>query len=515
MYNIKVKEFLREAAAVGAPEAMRAVVGAATVSGASSASTAEGFFQLSPSAITVGHIINVGQQLRIVDLYDRAIGFLNDALTHARSELRAVQGDAARRQAQRLTLCLQFYISRFTADRTFFVIECLARRFWFHANLRTVGGCGVAAQAAAAAAASEAKAKANTSNAATAAGGATAEDEKKKRKAAASAQKYAQKRAAGKASKIPTASPLEILRLYITAGDQLLDCYQTPGVEGSDAPAARRLETEINVCRLGRLLYAGAAWAVTGNHPAALQCLTIAKRHALFATAEDASAAKKAGGNGGKDAVEVVEASVKSLPAALSLSFVADRITLSVLLSVAEMNLAEHRSVSSSVAARASSAADAAKEEGEEDEALKATRYLIDNLASDESFAITAAAKKKTTAATTAAAAAEDSANAKKEGTSAASPSIVTANLVPLPPKAMPVPAKPAFVDIAATFVDFGTNFSPSSAARVTAVPKKAAAPAAQSRAAPQQQQQQAKTATEQQKSGGGWLGGWGWGKKQ
>lgn len=187
-------------------------------------------------ATEASSLIPVGLQNRALDLMDRRIGSLNDALAHARKDLRTLSDEKQKTELQLLVHYLIFQVSYETLQRTLFMVEVHARRF--HATEKCLSGNNVDRSA---------RTVSVISGVGTGgiAGG-------KSRKEIQPSQ---------------YASPMEIVRLYDAALETIGDMEMLPGVDG-------RSDVEENsaLCRAGKLLYLGESWRITKESERAQNC---------------------------------------------------------------------------------------------------------------------------------------------------------------------------------------------------------------------------------------------------
>lgn len=178
--SIKVKDALREADAIPVQEMQRKVLD----SGA-------------------GTAIPVGQVSRVLDMYDRRVGYCNDGLNHARQDLRAA--GSKKTELQLIVHYFHFRVAEEVLMRKFFMADVYARRF--EATEQVVRG--------------------------------TAQTKR------------------GEASH---ATPLEVVRIFETALETVEEMELLPGVAGrSDA------ETYSAICQAGKFFYSGESWRVVGE----------------------------------------------------------------------------------------------------------------------------------------------------------------------------------------------------------------------------------------------------------
>lgn len=200
--SIKVKDALREANAVEVESAA-----AKAIDGASGP-------------------IAVGQSNRVLDLMDRRIGYFNDALAHARQDLRAAPEGVARTQYQLIVHYILFHVAQESLRRTLFLVEVYARRF--RATERslamTTGACSVSGSP----------------------------SQKQRRKAELLPAQYA--------------SPMEVVQLYKAALGSVEEMELLPGVAGQST-----VESYAALCQAGQVFYTGESWRVAGDMTTAME----------------------------------------------------------------------------------------------------------------------------------------------------------------------------------------------------------------------------------------------------
>lgn len=175
--------------------------------------------------------VSMGQANRVLDLMDRRINYYNDALAHARQQLRGAEEGAAKTERQLLVHYFLFQVADETLRRTLFLADVYSRRF--HATEKVLQSSSSSSP---------------SSPSSPGKGGA----------------------AKGKKSELTPAqfaSPAEVVRLYAAAADAVGEMELLPGVAGRDD-----VEEKAAVCRAGRLLYTGEGWRVTGDKANAGQC---------------------------------------------------------------------------------------------------------------------------------------------------------------------------------------------------------------------------------------------------
>ncbi|KEG14135.1 signal recognition particle subunit SRP68 [Trypanosoma grayi] len=176
--------------------------------------------------------IPVGQQNKVLDLMDRRIGCLNDALAHARQDLRSLADERQKTELQLLLHYLLFQVSHETLQRTLFMVEVHTRRFRATEKSLTGGHCGIG---------SSSSSSNNNNNGVS------------KGKREISPAQYA--------------SPLEVVRLYDAALETLGEIELLPGVAGRED-----VEELTALCRAGKLLYLGESWRIVKDSGRAQNC---------------------------------------------------------------------------------------------------------------------------------------------------------------------------------------------------------------------------------------------------
>ncbi|CCW60683.1 unnamed protein product [Phytomonas sp. EM1] len=181
-----------------------------------------------------GGVIPVGQVRRLLELMDRRVGGLDDALGHARQDHRAAPEDSrARTELQLVVHYLLYEVAQCSMQRALFLAEVRGR--CFRATERALASASVAP--------SEGKAGA----------GGKAHRLARTHKGGITPAQYA--------------SPLEVVRLYETAMDAVEQMEILPGASGRED-----VEEMAAVCRAGKLLYMGEAFRVTGSEANAATC---------------------------------------------------------------------------------------------------------------------------------------------------------------------------------------------------------------------------------------------------
>jgi signal recognition particle subunit SRP68 len=179
--------------------------------------------------------VPVGQSNRVLDLMDRRINYYNDALVHARQDLRAAPEGAGKTEYQLIVHYILFHVAHETLRRTLFLAALYSRRF--AATERTLRGgitgrCGGDAAAAAY--------PQSTSSRVT------------------KQQQPQQRRKKSEIAPTQFASPLEVVRLYQAAAGNVEEMELLPGVAGRDDVASLQA-----VCLAGQLFYTGESWRVS------------------------------------------------------------------------------------------------------------------------------------------------------------------------------------------------------------------------------------------------------------
>lgn len=185
--------------------------------------------------------VPVGQSNRVLDLMDRRINYYNDALAHARQDLRAAPEGAVKTEYQLIVHYILFHVAHETLRRTLFLAMLYSRRF--EATERTlraggrVSGGGSGGSAASAAASQVIK-------------------------------QHQQQQRKKKSEIAPTqfASPLEVVRLYQAAAGSVEEMELLPGVAGRGDVTSLQA-----VCLAGQLFYTGESWRVSQEWATAMQ----------------------------------------------------------------------------------------------------------------------------------------------------------------------------------------------------------------------------------------------------
>ncbi|CAC9539657.1 Signal recognition particle subunit SRP68 [Leishmania donovani] len=199
VYSIKVKDALREAQAV-------------------EVESTEAKLQETRG------VVPVGQSNRVLDLMDRRINYYNDALTHARQDLRAVPEGAGKTEHQLIVHCILFHVAQETLRRTLFLADLYRRRF--EATERTL------------------KSTAASSSSPSFPRGHKQQQKHRKKKAEVAPTQYA--------------SPLEVVRLYQAAAGSVEEMELLPGVAGREDVEALHA-----VCSAGQLFFTGESWRLS------------------------------------------------------------------------------------------------------------------------------------------------------------------------------------------------------------------------------------------------------------
>lgn len=170
-------------------------------------------------ALEVPGPIHPGTQVKVLDALDRCIGRYNDALTHARQELRSA-ADSQKQSMGLLVHYLTFHVSLYTLERTKFMIEVFSRRYDATRDVLLTG-------------------------------------RQRKGKEFGPAQ---------------YASPLELVRLYSSGLDTIQEMKLLPGVDGR-----ADVESWTTECKAGRLIFAAESWRCAGETSVAVSQLNAAK----------------------------------------------------------------------------------------------------------------------------------------------------------------------------------------------------------------------------------------------
>ncbi|CAJ1023615.1 putative RNA-binding signal recognition particle 68 [Leishmania utingensis] len=207
VYSIRVKDALREAQAVEVESAVAKV------------------------QETRG-VVPVGQSNRVLDLMDRRINYYNDALAHARQDLRAAPEGASKTEYQLIVHYILFHVAQESLRRTFFLADLYSRRF--EATERTLKSTGATWDS----------------------------------QSSSFPRKHKQQRHRKKAEVAPMqyASPLEVVRLFQAAAGSVDEMELLPGVAGRDDVEALHA-----VCAAGQLFFTGESWRVSAAWPLAMK----------------------------------------------------------------------------------------------------------------------------------------------------------------------------------------------------------------------------------------------------
>ncbi|KPA82353.1 hypothetical protein ABB37_03442 [Leptomonas pyrrhocoris] len=177
--------------------------------------------------------VPVGQSNRVLDLMDRRINYYNDALAHARQDLRAAQEGVGKTEYQLIVHCILFHVAHETLRRTLFLAALYSRRF--EATERTLRAGGRQLSSGSAAASSPQVMKHHSQQ-----------------------QQQQQRKKKSEISPTQFASPLEVVRLYQAAAGSVEEMELLPGVAGRDD-----VESLQAVCLAGQLFYTGESWRVS------------------------------------------------------------------------------------------------------------------------------------------------------------------------------------------------------------------------------------------------------------
>lgn len=188
-------------------------------------------------ALELPGVVPVGQTNKVLDLMDRRINSYNDALAHARQDLRGgVEGSSAKVELQLIVHYFLFQVSQETLRRTLFLAEVYSRRF--HATEKVVRARGQQRQ------------------------------QLQLRKRQGPAGKSGRKSEIAPAQ---FASPLEVVRLYDAAADAVEQMELLPGAaDRSDVEEADA------VAKAGKLIYTGEGWRIVGDSVRAEKCFRAA-----------------------------------------------------------------------------------------------------------------------------------------------------------------------------------------------------------------------------------------------
>ncbi|KAK7196810.1 hypothetical protein NESM_000621400 [Novymonas esmeraldas] len=207
VYSIKVKDALREAQAVeveATEDRLREARG----------------------------VVPVGQSNRLLDLMDRRINYYNDALEHARQDLRAAPDGTGKTEYQLIVHYILFHVAQETLRRTLLLADVYRRRF--EATERTLRGAGAAAASPASPPSGKRQQQQQHQH----------QQQQRKKKAEVAPAQYA--------------SPLEVVRLYHAAAESVEKMELLPGVAGRDDVESLRA-----VCAAGQLFFTGESWRLS------------------------------------------------------------------------------------------------------------------------------------------------------------------------------------------------------------------------------------------------------------
>ncbi|KPI83482.1 hypothetical protein ABL78_7488 [Leptomonas seymouri] len=179
----------------------------------------------------------VGQSNRLLDLMDRRISYYNDALAHARQDLRAASEGASKTEHQLIVHYILFQVAHETLRRTLFLAAMYGRRFEATERALRAGGRRLNGGGAATSSPPETKSK--------------QQQQYRKEKSDITPAQFA--------------SPLEVVRLYQAAANSVDEMELLPGVAGRDD-----VESLQAVCLAGQLFYTGESWRVSQQWSTAL-----------------------------------------------------------------------------------------------------------------------------------------------------------------------------------------------------------------------------------------------------
>lgn len=327
-------------------------------------------------------VVPVGQVNRVLDALDRRIGYYNDALAHARQDLRAaVEETSNKTTLQLLVHYLLYHVAEGKLHRKLFLAEIHARRFQ-----ATEKAILYKRQVEDAAAPREVKMK-----------------RKKEKKEILPPSQYA--------------SPLEVIRLYETATETVEEMTLLPGVSERDD-----LEAYEALCAAGKALYIGEACRIQGDFQKAevgyRTAMEILEKKAIFRlTSNDSKSALNSANSSFKKETETY---------------------LSLLLNRAKVMYAEAEQLALQAASlQILQSASLPESRGS---SVSSIAYLSD--AVSNRFPKTKSI-------------------ASIKGSNSDADDVVVAvakHVMPFPPSYQIAPAKPTFVDIASTYIDFGQN---------------------------------------------------------
>lgn len=185
--------------------------------------------------------VPVGQSNRVLDLMDRRINYYNDALAHARQDLRVAPEGASKTEYQLIVHYILFHVAHETLRRTLFLAALYSRRF--EATERTLQGSGRHASSGAGAASNSPRSGAQQQQ-----------------------QQHQQRKKKSEIAPTQFASPLEVVRLYQAAAGSVEEMELLPGVAGRED-----VESLQAVCQAGQLFYTGESWRVAQEWATAMQ----------------------------------------------------------------------------------------------------------------------------------------------------------------------------------------------------------------------------------------------------
>ncbi|KAG5494014.1 hypothetical protein JKF63_01847 [Porcisia hertigi] len=204
VYSIKVKDALREAQAVEV--------------------------ESNQAKLQETHgVMAVGQSNRVLDLMDRRINYYNDALAHARQDLRAAPEGSVKMDYQLIVHYILFHLAQETLRRSLFLADLYTRRF--DATERTL---------------KSADADLTSQSSSPPRGHVQQQQQQRRKKAEVAPTQYA--------------SPLEVVRLYQAAAGSVDEMELLPGVSGRDD-----VESLHAVCAAGQLFFTGESWRLSGS----------------------------------------------------------------------------------------------------------------------------------------------------------------------------------------------------------------------------------------------------------
>ncbi|KAG5468322.1 hypothetical protein LSCM1_02302 [Leishmania martiniquensis] len=184
-------------------------------------------------------VVPLGQSNRVLDLMDRRINYYNDALAHARQDLRAAPDGALKTECQLIVHCVLFHVAQETLRRTFFLIDLHRRRF--EATEQVLRRAGANSDLPRPLSPRDNRQQQQHHH------------HQQRKKAAIAPSQYV--------------SPLEVVRLYQAAAGSVEEMELLPGVAGRDDVEALRA-----VCAAGQLFFTGESWRLATAWPKALKC---------------------------------------------------------------------------------------------------------------------------------------------------------------------------------------------------------------------------------------------------